>query len=65
MGKQLDATIDMLKEIREEGNTNPYVAGNRVTTNNLLASIAISLAIIADEAVRSNDLIVKMEEKEE
>lgn len=63
MGKQLDATVDMLKEIREEGSKNPYVAGNQVTTNNLLASIAISMAIIADEAVRSNDLIIKMGEE--
>ena len=65
MGKQLDGTVEMLKQIQEDGKQNSYVFGSQVTTNNLLSSIAISLAVIADEAVRSNDLIIKMEEKEE
>lgn len=67
MGKQLDRTIDLIEEIKKEDKNFTFMglAGTRLTTNNLLSNIAVSLAIIADETIRANDFIMKIEEKEE
>lgn len=67
MGKQLDETIKLINAIREEDKEHGFngIAGTLLTTNNLLSNIAVSLAIIADESVKRNDMLIKLEGMDE
>lgn len=66
MGKQLDETIKLINAIREEDKNHAFIglAATQLTTNNLLSNIAVSLAIIADETARGNDLFIDTMEGE-